>query len=441
MSMMQIIWSPSLVFVLVLTVTDTQTLFAEAPLSWQHRPSGGPARRSHHAVAYDSARRVTVLFGGHGSGYAPDEFYKDETWEWDGATWMLRSVEGPPGRNQHAIAYDSRRGVTVLFGGTGIDGTLGDTWEWDGEEWTLRTLSGPSPRTRHTLSYDSQRGVTVLFGGEPHGGETWEWDGATWTLRSVTGPWGRRDSPMAYDSRRGVTVLFGGFSSAGIQGDTWEWNGVEWTRIYATGPAVRHAYGMAYDSDRGVVVLLGGRGVGGPPSYFELYDDTWEWDGTAWTELDVSGPPARWFSAMAYDNTRHVIVSTGGTPSPLSGFTWELGRFPLDTDGDGIDDLDDACPYSDLTENILIDDCETHVGNVIFEDGCAMADLIASCGDGAQNHGEYVRCVADLTRDWRRSGLISPRQQGRVQRCAARADIPGGTGRSIRRFNHVRGKR
>src|SRR5262245_36343262 len=96
------------------------------------------------------------------------------------ASWFGPLLRVP--RHSHALAYDSRRGVTVLFGGT-HDNTVenGDTWEWDGIQWALRAASGPSPRHSHAMAYDEARGVTVLFGGDPSGagmsGETWEWDG------------------------------------------------------------------------------------------------------------------------------------------------------------------------------------------------------------------------------------------------------------------------
>ena len=57
----------------------------------------------------------------------------------DCVTWEeIRS--SPDARSQHAMAYDSRRGVTVLFGGVRYysESAFDDTWEWDGESWTLR---------------------------------------------------------------------------------------------------------------------------------------------------------------------------------------------------------------------------------------------------------------------------------------------------------------
>src|SRR5690242_17994803 len=60
--------------------------------------------------------------------------------------WAQRGVNGPSARSNHAMAYDTARGVTVLFGGAdGNGGGLGaETWEWDGTAWTQRVVSGPS---------------------------------------------------------------------------------------------------------------------------------------------------------------------------------------------------------------------------------------------------------------------------------------------------------
>jgi len=205
--------APTLLGVAVVGLGGVQRASAQV-CSWEQKfPDLGRSPDNGHAMAYDSARGVTVLFGGY------DGANDGETWEWNGATWTLRATSGPSPRFEHSLAYDSARGVTVLFGGfnSSSGSNFGDTWEWDGTTWTLRATGGPSPRAGHALAYDSARGVTVLFGGneDPIGpfvlnGETWEWDGATWTLRATSGPSPRTDHALAYDSARGVSVLFGG---------------------------------------------------------------------------------------------------------------------------------------------------------------------------------------------------------------------------------------
>ena len=106
-----------------------------------------------------------------------------------GTTALRAQTFGPAPRDYHAMAYDSVRGVTVLFGGT-QGAPLGDTWEWDGTSWALRSTTGPSPRYEHAMAYDSARARVVLFGGFGNSryGDTWEWDGANWVLRATIGP-------------------------------------------------------------------------------------------------------------------------------------------------------------------------------------------------------------------------------------------------------------
>ena len=72
-------------------------------------------------MTFDSARGRTVLYGGSGAGIGSD------VWEWDGTSWTLVPTPGPPARADSAMAYDSTRGKIVLFGGGPT--TLADTWE------------------------------------------------------------------------------------------------------------------------------------------------------------------------------------------------------------------------------------------------------------------------------------------------------------------------
>jgi len=80
----------------------------------------------------------------------------------EGRDWVEEHIRS---RASHAMAYDTARGVAVLFGGFDGTKTIADTWEWDGSAWKLRATTGPANRHRHAMAYDSARGVTVLFGG------------------------------------------------------------------------------------------------------------------------------------------------------------------------------------------------------------------------------------------------------------------------------------
>ena len=302
----------SSVVALVLTVSNTQAQSVE----WTQRFVNGPSPRAAHAMAYDAARDVTVLFGG---GLNPSGNANGETWEWNGTLWTQRTVSGPSPRQWHAMAYDSARGVTVLFGGWTGSVYSDETWEWNGTAWIQRMVGGPAGRESAGLAYDSARGVTVLFGGGIGGstvGDMWEWNGTAWTQRMVNGPSPRYQQAMAYDSARGVTVLFGGAGSGCIE--TWEWNGTAWSQRMVSGPSCRSGHEMAFDIAHGVTVLFGGY----------LDGDTWEWNGTAWTQRMVNGPSPRYQHAMAYDSVRGVTLLFGGyngTNNGRNGETWQLG--------------------------------------------------------------------------------------------------------------------
>ena len=74
-------------------------------------------------------------------------------------------------------------------------------------------------------------------------------------------------------------------------------------------------------------------------------------------------------------------------------------------------------------------DCETVVENYDFMDGCSMSDLIDQCAENAEEtifaHGRFVSCVAHLTNEWRKEGLIDFKEKAAIQRCAARSNLPG----------------
>jgi hypothetical protein len=66
--------------------------------------------------------------------------------------------------------------LVLLFGGFG-SAYFGDTWSWDGKHWTQIQDIGPGPRALMAMAYDSDRSRSVLFGGRNQSafvGDTWE---------------------------------------------------------------------------------------------------------------------------------------------------------------------------------------------------------------------------------------------------------------------------
>jgi IgGFc binding protein/HYR domain len=295
---------------------------------WGPKDVNSPGGRFGHAMAYDSARGRVVLFGGN----SPAGLLGD-TWEWDGASWTLMTTSGPPARAFTAMAYDSRIGRTVLYGGQSAQGILADTWLWDGVSWQpVQATTSPGPRYDHAMAYDSSRGRTVLYAGisgttRAEQDDIWEFDGAQWFSVSpgTVTPGARAGHAMAYGSAQGQLLVFGGERAGKYFADTWQWNGSAWTQLAATGPGARAFHGLAYNDNCDSVVLFGGF------TGTNYLSDTWEWSGNAWNLAGTNAPSARGFLALAHHSASGQTVLFGGTVQNAAGQaylgdTWVFGQ-------------------------------------------------------------------------------------------------------------------
>jgi hypothetical protein len=73
---------------------------------------------------------------------------------------------------------------------------------------------------------------------------------------------------------------------------------------------------------------------------------------------------------------------------------------------------------------VVIDGCDTGVVDQVLGDGSTISGEIGACATDARNHGEFVRCVSDLTNELKREGYLTGEEEGKIASCAARADIP-----------------
>lgn len=247
----------------------------------------------------------------------------DETWERNAnGTWqVVNTPQSPPTRYHHAMAYDEARGVMVVYGGficqsnaacvrptEGNEQFYNDTWEWDGTSWTQKFSSQtPGLRWDHVMTYDPVRRRVVMFGGRNGFGtpinDQWEWDGTSWIRRTTlgdpaqlgNGP-GALANGITYDRSRSVYVLHGG-------GQTWELDSAGAWKMKFSAPAnsdLQFGAGLAYD-DFGRTLLA----AMGP-----FKGTLWQWDGTTWTQRDDSLPLGG--ASLAYDSTRRRMLIAGG---------------------------------------------------------------------------------------------------------------------------------
>lgn len=254
-------------------------------LGWTNLGAGGNATgRRDSVMMWEPTYSRFIVYGGYYFGF------DEPMYRWTSAAgWLnITPARNPGDRDQHAMAWDSGRGRAVLFGD--VNDSL---WEWNGSSWADRTPAKgvrPTLRTWPAMAYDARRGVVVMFGGSDGGtplDELWEWDGdggfggaGIWTLvtpgRGDPWPEPRYDHRMVYDPNREVVLLFGGQATGSYLGDLWEWNGTRWRErtLAGTPPAARAGSGMAYDTSRDTLLVYGGNtGSGG---LYPYSDGLWE---------------------------------------------------------------------------------------------------------------------------------------------------------------------
>lgn len=327
-----------------LAAPNGQTVTARATHRWRRFFSGSPGPRRDHSMAYDSAFGRTVLFGG----FTDDDTTWSDMWTWDGASWRFVETLFDPPPGSPMVAYDARRGRTVVFVGSDIWELEGTTWRrlelpnqqsfagvlaydsaraetiyiganevltWDGETLVDRTSTAAPNGVGAVAAFDVAHGHVVLLEAAGAAG-TWTWDGA-WMWTPSAPPVVGVDRAMVYDAEREQIVLTGNDDTGSFVTSTWD--GASWAdRSTPIRPPSRTGHAMSYDTLRSRVVLFGGRNEHG-----DTLRDTWEWDGTGWTE-QATGPSARSGVGLAYDETQDEIVMFGGTTpwSATSSETW-----------------------------------------------------------------------------------------------------------------------
>ena len=196
--------------------------------------------------------------------------------------------------------------------------------------------SYPSPRTLARMAYDTQETVGVLFGGRGpldaatglthNTDETWLWTGLTWLQQFPEHkPAARGAHTMTYDPDNDRVYLFGGRVEADERdgdpiylNDLWYWKDGDWTRVETTtAPTPRHYSGLTWDRERKRLVLFGGNGYGADGKTLEANFDTWEFDGSNWTQIS-SGTPKVAKPLISWDPLSKQVLMLGVNETGLT---------------------------------------------------------------------------------------------------------------------------
>lgn len=286
--------------------------------------------------------------------------------------WIDRSEVFVP-RVVPAIADQPNRRRLLVYGGWQENGVRGDTWEWDGYGWIRRQpLHDAGRRAAAASVFDATRSRVLLFGGastffpNPEitaDRRTWEWDGRDWaSLATANAPAPTMAPASTWDSTGQRMLTFGGFanlhSTTGDAGDVvasaagtdelWAFDGIDWKQVPRTEPwpAPRGLCSMAWDPNRARLVLYSGQKqvvfannrltfgtADGGTSFAPALGDTWEWDGSSWTQVPTpaliqAGNASLFWDPIASE-VRMILDEVAGTsvgPSlrRYTGSAWEL---------------------------------------------------------------------------------------------------------------------
>src|SRR6185436_5302755 len=133
--------------------------------SWQIAAMGGPGLRYGHRMAYDTVLHVTIMEGGDSPSTGMPQ---GDRWRWNGSGWSSITLSGGTAMAFFGMAYDVPAARTVLFGGFGAGNVLSGTTRFFDSATSSESIAattGPSARAYVAMAYDSQRNRTVLFGG------------------------------------------------------------------------------------------------------------------------------------------------------------------------------------------------------------------------------------------------------------------------------------
>lgn len=181
---------------------STET-FRETPETWVYdyesnswmkmEPTGTmPQGLNFFAMSYDGNADRVIAWMCEASG--PQ--CRIRIYDYDSNTWDERETETPStSREYNAMVYDPKTGLNILFGGNSFKGVLNETWGYDyaSNTWTLLpAINPPSPRAWHAMAYDDKAGLIIMFGG---GKSKTKLTDETWSYNPVTGAWSLYQKP------------------------------------------------------------------------------------------------------------------------------------------------------------------------------------------------------------------------------------------------------
>lgn len=281
----------------ILVLGDTWEFNPATQTYLQRQPITPPSKRAVDGQTYDPVLKQHIFFGG-----ADDLLVLGGTYAYDSAIpqWNLLTPSTPPeDRLGHNQAYDSVRKVHILFGGinSAFSAVLGDLHELDtlANTWTVAVPNTatiyetpPAARASHLMTYDAHRNLTVIVGGFDITvsifEQTWLWDGTGFRQQtSALNPPAEQmtDGALVYVPALKKVILFGGSVFPTLGNDrTWALDEDGWQEIFPVLPLPSPERRNIVGGTDGLQFYIFG---GNSPT--TTFNEIWAFDGFNWVEV------------------------------------------------------------------------------------------------------------------------------------------------------------
>src|SRR5580658_3566622 len=258
------------------------------------------------------------------------------------ASQPANNTSGAPGWSELNASVSSNSTFWASSNYTVLNGSSNSSA--GGPFWNLASTSGgPGPLAGFGFVYDPSVGKLLLFGGCASGlffngscnpgNQTWTYSQGNWTqLFPASAPSARLNPQTLYLPSSGDVLLFGGGSGAPSYldyHDTWEFNGTNWSQVVTTrAPTGGPWDSMAYDPAASEVILFDSG---------ELYAtgsglaNTWTFSGGQWNLLvngtngSATSPSPRSGETLTYDVATQSLILFGGFTCNSSGGCFQNG--------------------------------------------------------------------------------------------------------------------
>ncbi len=404
--------------------------------TWRATSRGAnvPTPRASHSAVWTGTEMI-VWGGGDGSNI-PNIFNTGGRYDPGTDTWTATSMgeNVPTPRAYHTATWTGTE--MIVWGGLGAyyaKVNTGGRYKPSANTWqgTSTGASVPAPRAYHTAVWTGTE--MIVWGGD--GGQGWWNTGGRYCACAVPVPWWRDDDGDGYGDPHAAIEWCGDSAPAGYVSNADDCDDADPRVVDSDNDDIGDACDNCNSVPNHDQADEDGDGVG------DVCDNCASLPNPGQGDCDGDGLGDACEACPCDPNDD---IDDDGICAPPDNCPSVRNPVQDDADQDGLGDACDPCPFDPLNDadhdevcgdvdacgnsnlglRITVAGCDSGVPNTMVPPGggCMLQDLVNNCGVGARNHGEFVSCVSHLTNDLKEQGLLTGRQKGRIQRCAAKSN-------------------